>query len=143
VIGNTGGVDVLWGLLFFGGLGGLWYLGYRIDPHWSTKDGTRFVCNSQVISMEGPIGRKREAQVNVIPDGTLIIGQRVALRRRRTTWVITAKSDDPPKHKAVYLIRKTDGGNLQIDQMALYLPTKSRCIKVLDDALATRQSRAR
>ncbi|MCB0981410.1 MAG: hypothetical protein H6513_17855 [Acidimicrobiaceae bacterium] len=136
-------MDVLWGLLFFGGLGALWYIGYRIDPHWSTRDGTRFVCNSQVISLDETIGRKKEAQVNVIPDGTLIIGQRLMLRRRRSTWVITGKSEAPPKGKTVYLVRKTDGGTLQIDQMALFLPTKSRCIKVLDDALAARQSRAR
>ncbi|HAP75931.1 MAG TPA: hypothetical protein DCR14_07590 [Acidimicrobiaceae bacterium] len=135
-------VDIVWTVLFVGVLVGMWYLGYRIDPHWSSKDGRRFMCNSQIISLDEPVGRMREVQVVVLDDGTLAIaGRRGARRRYRSTWVLIAKTDDLPKKTHVYLARLIKDGVLHVDQMALRLPMKSRCIPVLDDALARRSNR--
>lgn len=132
----------MWTVLFVGVLIGMWYVGYRIDPHWSSKDGRRFMCNSQVISLDEPVGRMREVQVVVLDDGTLAIaGRRGARRRYRSTWVLIGKTEDVHKKNCVYLARLIKDGALQVDQMALRLPMKSRCIPLLDEVLARRANR--
>ena len=136
------GVDVVWTVLFVGVLAGMWYLGYRIDPHWSSQDGRRFMCNSQIISLDEPVGRLREVQVVVLDDGILAIaGRRGAKRRYRSNWVLIGKTDDDKKKTFVYLARLIKDGKPQVDQMALRVPMKSRCIPLLDEALERRRSR--
>jgi hypothetical protein len=124
--------DVLWMVLFIGGLVGLWYLAYRIEPHWASRDGARFVCNSQELLAGRPNGRLREAQVAVLPDGTLQVSQKRAMRRAVSTWRLVGRSDGPSPKLYVYLARRVDDGAEQHVELALRIPRKSRSAAVLD-----------
>ena len=64
---QAGAVDVLWMILAIGVCAALGYLGYRIEPHHVSKDGSRFLCTGQWISPQGdPDGRRREVWVEVL-----------------------------------------------------------------------------
>ena len=58
---------LFWLLLAIAVCAGLVYLGYRIEPHHVTKDGSRFLCTGQWISAEGDLeGRRREGVGQVL-----------------------------------------------------------------------------
>lgn len=127
--------DVLWVVLFIGGLVGLWYLAYRIEPHWASRDGTRFICNSQELLAGRPNGRLREAHVAVLPDGTLQVSQKRTMRRNVTVWRLVGRTDGPTAKLYVYLARRVDHGTDQHVELALRIPRSSRSAAVLDPFL--------
>ena len=134
-IGQAVGVDIVWFLLFAAFMGGLAFLAYRMEPHYSSKDGQRFLCNGQEIIDGQPIGRKRETRVLVMPDGVLNISQKRRLRRTNERWALVGKSPEPPKGKQIYLLQQFSDGKWLHDQMALHIPNKSRVVPVLDGLL--------
>ena len=134
-------VDVLWMILAIGACAGLWYVGYRIEPHHVSKDGTRFLSSGQSISNVGdPDGRRREVWVKVLPGGRLEVDVKRRLRRDVTHWWIEGKAPEPPPRRAVYVLRTVS--NLGTTQrMAIKLPAKSRAVAIMDEAMAnTRKS---
>lgn len=131
-------VDVVWFVLFFGAMVGLWWLAYRIDPHYSSKDGRRFLCHTQAITHGLPDGRRRETRITVLDDGTLRCSTRRLGKRTDDRWALIGKSDQPPKRKQVFLARQFDDQGWKDAQLALTIPEKSRVIAVLDDALRRR-----
>lgn len=137
-IGNTGPVDIVWFVGFAAVMAGLWWFAYRMDPHYSSKDGTRFLCNGQDLIDGQPFGRKRETRVMVEHDGVLVISQKKLVRRTKARWALVAKSPEPPKGKAVYVARQFDNGKWLDDTMTLTMPAKSRVVGVLDEVLQRR-----
>lgn len=134
-IGQAGTVDVVWFLLFVAVMGGMWWFASRIEPHYSSKDGTRFLCNGQEIVDNEPFGRKRETRVTVMPDGVLNVSQKRRLRRTNERWALVGKSPEPPKGKQIYLLQQFADGKWLPDQMSLHIPAKSRVVPVLDALL--------
>lgn len=128
-------MDVVWVVLFLGGLVGVWYLAYRIEPHWSSRDGARFVCNAQELVGGKPQGRLREAQVAVLADGTLHVSQKRAMRRSTSMWRMAGRTDGPTPKLYVYLARNLDAGAEQSLELALRIPRRSRSVTVLDSCL--------
>lgn len=128
-------MDVVWMLLILMGVGGLWYLAYRIEPHWSTRDGHRFVCNTQELFAGQPRGRLREAQVAVLSDGSLHVTQKDLMRRRSSQWQLVGKAPSSRAKVDVYLARRVSDGQAVADELALRIPRSSRCIAVLDGVL--------
>lgn len=128
-------VEYVWFALLILVMAAMWWLAYRMEPHWSTHDGRRFLCTSQDVTDTAHPGRRREARVVVTPDGTLYVTHKVGLRRRETAWTLIGKSPTPPRKIQIYLAREcTDGHGTGM--LALRLPRKSRCIEVLDGVLA-------
>jgi hypothetical protein len=123
-------------------VGGMYWLSFRIEPHWVSKDGRRFVCNVEPISAPGVAdGKAMEARIVVQHDGRLRLSHRRVLRKTLDeTWQLVAKSPNPPKHKAVYVLNALDDDG-SAGQLALRLPEDSRAVPVLDDILAHRQRR--
>ena len=117
---------------------GLLYLGYRIEPHHVSKDGSRFLSSGQWISSQGqPEGRRREVWVNVLNDGQLQIDVKRRMRHDVTHWSIEGKSADPPPRRAVYVLRTLN--HLGVTQrMTIKVPAKSRAVGILDEAIANR-----
>jgi len=136
-------VDFLWFALLVAIVGGLWYLAYRIEPHYSSKDGKRFLCTAQVITLGTPTGRPKETRVALLGDGTLVVMQKAALRRNVSDWVLVGKQPDPPKRTQVYLANQVKDGVRQPDLLALRIPTKSRVTPLLDEILAARERSGR
>lgn len=115
----------------------LW-LAYRIEPHWVSRDGHRFLTVAQELDQWGiPIGRRQEVRVRIDDEAdTLVLSRRSLLKPSQSQWVIDAKSPEPPKGRVVYLLKKVTS-EPEIGQMALRLPDKSKVIPQLDALLAT------
>jgi hypothetical protein len=135
--------DVLWTVGFVAFLGGMYYVAYRIEPHWVSKDGHRFICTAQVMNHHGiPRSGWREYRVEVRWDGSVATRRRSRwVRADARTWRMKAKSDDAPKRKAIYLLgaqrsdRETSEQHWNAaddDLLAIRLPASSRAIPVLD-----------
>jgi hypothetical protein len=133
---QAGSVDVFWTVLALGICAALVYLGYRMEPHYVSKDGRRFLCTGRKISAHGePEGRKREVRFSVLTDGRLRMDVKRGLRRTVSDWSVEGKSPTPPSRRAVYVLRgeNTDGG---LQRMIIQMPSKSRVVEILDNVLA-------
>ena len=127
-------VDYVWLALLFVFMGGLWWLAYRMEPHWSTKDGRRFLCTAQDLSNPAHPGRPRETRVVVTPDGALHVTRKNGLRRDQSIWTLTGKVPSPPRKREGFLAARRGDGQRHL--LAIRLPVGSRCIPVLERALA-------
>jgi hypothetical protein len=124
--------DLLWIVGFVAVLAGLYYVAFRVDPHWVSKDGRRFICHGQLIDNHGnTLQTWREYRFEVI-DNTRIMGRRRSrwTHRSQGVWRIAARSDNPPKKREVFLLTSAESGIT--DQMAIRLPSSSRAIHVLE-----------
>ena len=135
-IGHAVAVDYVLLALLFLAMAGLWWVAYRMEPHWSSKDGRRFMCTGQDISDATHPGRVRETKVTVTPDGALVISRKSGLRRQEHIWRLTGKSATPPRRKQLYIAERN--GDKGREMITLRLPDDSRCLAVLDRALAGR-----
>jgi len=64
------------------------------------------------------------------------------VRRTKARWALVGKSPEPPKGKAVYVVRQFDAGKWLDDTMTLSMPAKSRVVGVLDTLLERRTTPA-
>jgi hypothetical protein len=127
-------------LLAIGVCAALLYLGYRIEPHHVSKDGSRFLSSGQWISPQGdPDGRRREVWVKVLPDNQLQVDVKRHMRHDVTHWSIEGKSSAPPARRAVYVLRSLDHRGLT-QRMTIRVPAKSRAVQSLDALIANRAS---
>jgi hypothetical protein len=133
-------VDYVWIVLFMAAMAGLWWLAYRIEPHYSSKDGRRFLCTAQEVEGGEPTGRPKETRVIVMDDGALHCTQKKMMRRSGALWVLVGKSPTPPKRLEVYVAQQFEDGRATQGQLALRVPSKSRVVPVLDAALSRRGS---
>ena len=124
--------DVLWVVGFAALVGGLYIAAFRVDPHWASKDGRRFICHAQVVDRYGnTVQTWREYRFEVI-DSTRIFARRRSrwTRRNAGVWQVVTKSDEPPKNREVYLLASAERDNSE--QMAVRLPARSRAVDVLE-----------
>ncbi len=131
---------LLWIVVPLAVVSGLYWLSTRIEPHWVSKDGRRFMCNVQPITVQGAAeGRPRETRVIVRPDGLLQLDRRRAMRRRITeVWTVAGKSPDPPARRTIYVLNAR-GDDGSAGQLAVWLPSASRAVPVLDELLRQRR----
>ena len=124
--------DVLWIVGFVALLAGLYYAAFRVDPHWVSKDGQRFVCHAQLVDRYGnTLHNWREFRFEVIDPKRIFARRRSRwTRRSEGVWRVAAKSDNPPRNREVYLLESAESDNT--DQMAIRLPASSRAVQVLE-----------
>ncbi len=116
---------------------GLLYLGYRIEPHHVSRDGSRFLCTGQWLSAQGDTdGRKREVWVNVLPDGQLSVDVKRRLRHDVTHWWVEGKAAKPPPRREVYVLRTINILGTT-ERMTIKVPSKSRAVSILDEVMNT------
>ena len=138
-------MDVVWVLLAMAVCAGLFYLSYRIEPHWVSKDGQRFMCTVQVLGKHDvPASRIREARGRLNDDATIRLDQKQTMRRSSSMWHVVGRAPVQPKGKAVFIIREapatsagSDGDSTRSPheagrRFALRLPVKSSLIAELD-----------
>ncbi len=116
-------------------MGGMWWVGYRMEPHWVSKDGERFMCGAQEFFHGTLAGHPCETQVAFLPDGAMHITQKRMMRRQRSLWKLVGKSDDPPKGLEIYVVQQSVDGVKTSEMMALRIPKKSTCVALLDAGL--------
>lgn len=129
-------VEIFWLVVLVVVMGGMWWVAYKMEPHWSAKDGKRFLCSAQEIVKGIPEGRPRETRVMVMPDGLLHVSVKRMMRRHHSRWVLVGKAPDPPKKLQVYLAQLRADGQTLPTMLSLRLPHNSRCVPVLDALLA-------
>lgn len=129
-------VELAWLLIILAVCGLAIYGAARLEPHWSSRDGRRFMCNAQELTGGVPTTRNHETQITVLADGALQVVQKRALRRRHSVWHLVGKSSSPPKGVEVYLAQQVEDGHPMATYLAVRIPRKSRCVAVLDEVLA-------
>lgn len=108
----------------------------RMEPHWASRDGERFIARIQTLGPhDTPDGAWREMRFLV--DGRSLIAGSRGLRgaRLRGHYSVVAKSPNPPKKKAIYVLSGPQ-------RVLLRLPDNSRAVPHLDAMLAERISRS-
>lgn len=127
----------LLGLLVTVVVGGLViWLAMRIEPHWVSKDGQRFICRGQIVDDRGNThGRWNEYRFRVTPDGLVAGARRSLLNRGRAGegWRVIARSDAPPRRKAIFLLQDPIEPR---NMLALRMPANSRAVGVLDELVS-------
>lgn len=137
-------MDVVWVLLAAGVCAGLFYLSYRIEPHWISKDGQRFMCTMQTLGKHDvPGSRIREVRCRLHDDGTIRLDQKQTMRRTSSTWEVVGRAPLQPKGKVVFTVREhgaVDDEGLQTAsrRRALRLPATSALVAELDRRIAAR-----
>ncbi len=125
--------ELLWTFGAIAVCGGLVYLAYRIEPHWVSKDGARFLTTSESIDRFGNVvGRRRELRGSFLPDGGIVLSRRNLMRSTSRVWRIRAKSPRPPGGKQLYILSAVPpdpDGNL----LTLRVPSSSRLVAMLDE----------
>lgn len=125
-------MDVIWVVLAIAACVGLAWLGLKIEPHWVSKDGHRFLCNAQLMNVKGDtLTGWRETRVIVHPDGQAQVDQKRMMRRNTSIWRISARAPEPPRGKVVYLLKGHDTTGKDA-LLAIRLPVKSRAREALD-----------
>jgi len=133
--------DALWIVVPVAACAGMLWLAHRMEPHWASDDGRRFLTTLQVTDRHGrPLERRKEIRVSVAPDGTLHLARRRLLRHDVTQpFQVIGRLTPPPRGKAVYVLDTIppDAGGTQVQ---LRLPAGSRAVPVLDQVLADQAS---
>ena len=107
------------------------WLGLRMEPHYVSKDGRRFLCMGQKMNPQGDhLGRWRETRIVVGNNGSVQVDQKRFMRRTTTFWTVEARSPEAPKRKAVFLLKGHDDQGLPT-LLALRMPAKSRAVETL------------
>lgn len=117
-------------------MGGLWWVAYRMEPHYSSKDGHHFLSNAQEMVDGTTTSRKRETRVTVMPDGLLLVAHKRLGRRSTNRYRLVGRSPEPPKNLHVYVAQEVADGSLLPTQLLIRVPVKSRVVPVLDALLA-------
>jgi hypothetical protein len=128
-------MDWLYGLLTIAVLALLVWVGFRMEPHRVSKDGRFMLCSGQMLSPQGdPLTKWRETRVIIEKDGQLQVDQKRMMRRKSRMWTLSAESPEPPKRRALFLLKSHDNDGQPI-MMAIRMPDKSRAVPVLRDIL--------
>jgi hypothetical protein len=123
--------DVLWTILFVAIVAGMWFVAYRMDPHWVSKDGERFIANAQLMDHHGnTLGGWREYRFEVLSDGHVASRRRSRyVPRDSRVWRVRARSDGTSPKKTVFVLGEDDAAG---EMLAVRVPTSSRAVPVLD-----------
>lgn len=120
--------NLLSSVLFLAVIGLLAWLGWGLEPHWAAKDGMRFMCRMQ-LHPQDPREHARWHDVKVgVQDEELFVHSRSRRGKElRGVWRVIGATNDPAQKRRIYELRSSNG-----DGASLRVPTKSRCVPVLD-----------
>jgi hypothetical protein len=114
--------------------GGLYYLSTRIEPHWVSKDRSRFLTVAQELDVHGlPVSRRRDVRVHLDDESdALLVSSRSLLRPTSGMWTVKSKSTS--RHRNIYVLRPSSSSGAA-GLMALRVPQKSSVVNRLDELL--------
>jgi hypothetical protein len=117
---------------FLAVLGALAWLGWGMEPHWASKDGTRFMCRMQFVpTSHDDKARWFDVKVGVSEGELFVYARSRRARDLRGTWRVIGASNDDSKKRRIYELRGAND-----DAASLRVPQSSRCVPVLDGLLA-------
>lgn len=123
-------------MVFLGVLIGLLLALRRLEPHWVSRDGLRFIASAEQVDAYGLVeGRRSEHRFSIELDGTVWAMRRAMIGYRpRTCWRVEGRSDSPPPRREIFLLRSLDD---RATLLAVRLPAKSRAVQTLAALLAS------
>lgn len=130
-------LNFLSAMVFLGALVGLLFAVRRLEPHWVSGDGLRFIAPAEQVDSHGLAeGRRSEYRFSIELDGTVWAMRRAMIGYRpKTAWRAEGRSDSPPARREVFLLRSVDD---RATLLAVRLPSTSRAVPaltaLLDDA---------
>ncbi len=132
-------LNLLSSLAFLAVLGGLLIAVRRLDPHWASRDGLRFIATGEQVDAHGlPEGPRGEYRFSIELDGTVGALRRVMIGYRpKTRWRVEARSDDPPPRREIFVLRSLERPGVV---MAVRLPATSRAVDTLSALLGDDQT---
>ncbi len=114
-------------------------IAFMIEPHWSSKDGRRFICRAQPITLgeHSGGGRWREVRGEIRPDGVINLRTRALISGRKVTgeWHIEARGNTDWRKRVVFILapnEATQGSPGAGRLVALRLPGSSRATPLLE-----------
>lgn len=118
----------------------LW-ISYRIEPSWSSADGTRFMCVGQELPSDHHVvpGRAREIRGEIRPEGTLLLTRRVGLRRDVAGYRLIGSVAESPPNKRQFLVAPVVAAPDR-HEVILRMAARNRAVAVLDRLLQRPQS---
>jgi hypothetical protein len=124
--------DIVWIILMVAILTGITVIALRLEPHWSSKDGLRFICRAQVLDARlQSVGRWREVRGEIKGDDIVVRTRSLISRHAAGTWHVQAKGTVDGRKRHVYLLR-SDGTD---QQLALRIPANSNTQPLLEELL--------
>jgi hypothetical protein len=139
-------MDFVWVILAAAACAGLLYLSYRIEPHFVSKDGKRFMATMQTLGQHDvPDSRIREVRGRFLDDGLIRFDQKQSVRRTSTNWRVLERSPLQAKGKVIFTVAQVSGPDNDLERgaasgparrAALRLPASSTLIAQLDELAA-------
>jgi hypothetical protein len=117
-------------IVFLAVVGGLAWVGWGLEPHWSSKDGRKFMCRMLEHSTgvdNSTRARWHDIKVGVNEDELFVYARSRRSASLRGVWKISGVTDDEKKRRRLYEVRASDGA-----AAVLRVPLRSRCVPVLD-----------
>ncbi len=117
-------------IMFLAVVGGLAWVGWGLEPHWSSKDGRKFMCRMhepEIDADDSTRARWHDVKVAVNDDELLVYARSRRSASLRGSWKLSGVTDDPKKQRRLYDVRASDGA-----VAVIRVPMRSRCVPVLD-----------
>lgn len=124
-------LNALTSVAFVALLGGLTWLVRSRDPHWSSKDGTKFICRVQILNERGGSpSRWREVRCTITGnDSVALVPRGFGHRNIAKEWRVVEAMTVGPRRSRMFLLR-----NEQL--LALRVPASSPAAGRLDELVA-------
>lgn len=117
---------------------GAGWIAFHMEPHWVSKDGTRFLTVGQKLDDHGQqLTRWREMRVIVARNGRIEVEEKRFMRRHVSYWTLEAEAPEPPRRKAVFVLRGHNDLGTPI-LLSLRMPARSRAVETLRPLLGRR-----
>jgi hypothetical protein len=124
--------DVVWLILILAVLMGITVFALRMEPHWSSKSGERFICRAQLLSPNHePLGRWREIRGEVEGNEIVVRTRSLISRQIAGRWRVYARGAVDSRQRSVFLFRSDTTNN----QLALRMPGNSNTVPLLEERL--------
>lgn len=134
-MGHADRVEVVWFVLAIVVCALLMWAGFRMEPHWVSKDGRRFLCTARRLGPAGePQSRWRETRVTINSARQVQVDEKRLMRRATSFWKVVSRSETPPRNREVFLLSGFDRVGAPAT-LALRLPKNSRAVPALADLL--------
>lgn len=117
-------------IVFLAVVGGLAWVGWGLEPHWSSRDGHKFMCRMLEQSADADDAaraRWHDVKVGVNEAELMVYARSRRSASLRGVWKVSGVTDDPKKRRRLYEVRASDGAHAM-----LRVPMRSRCVPVLD-----------
>lgn len=132
-------MDVVWIVAIIAGCVAMWWAATKIDPHWTSRDGTRFVALAQPLS--GPhnsiAGRAREVRCRFdTANDEITLSPRRLWRSQSSRYRIDSAGTSPRPNKRQFVLTPLDDDH---PMWLLRLPATSRTTQRIEAILAARE----